>query len=303
MSVPGSGQGWHSDSNKIKINEVEMVKIVTDSSCDLTDEILKELNITMVPLSVRFGEEVFKERVDMSAEQFFQRLLKDPAHPATIQPNSADFLAAYEKACVGADGIVSIHISSKLSGTLNSARDAKNMLKNKCPVEIIDSKTVSVDLGNVVIAAAEAARQGKNMQEVVQVANEALNNVRALCLLDTLKFLEKGGRIGKAQALVGTVLNVKPIITVKDGEVVPYGRVRSFEKGLDQMVKFVQSYSDIQDILIAWTTEEKDARELAERISAFYKLKPVKVMRVGTTLGVHLGPGAIVLSLRCGSKT
>ena len=280
-----------------------MVKIVTDSSCDLTDEILKELNITMVPLSVRFGEEVFKERVDMSAEQFFQRLLKDPAHPATIQPNSADFLAAYEKASVGANGIVSIHISSKMSGTLNSARDAKNMLKNECPVEIIDSKTVSVDLGNVVIAAAEAARQGKNMQEVVQVANEALDNVRALCLLDTLKFLEKGGRIGKAQALVGTVLNVKPIITVKDGEVVPYGRVRSFEKGLDQVVKFVQSYSDIQDILIAWTTEEKDARELAGRIAAFYKLKPVKVTRVGTTLGVHLGPGAIVLSLRCGSKT
>ncbi len=279
-----------------------MVKIVTDSSCDLSDEILKELDITMVPLSVRFGEEVFRERVNMSAEQFFQRLLKDPFHPATIQPNSVDFLGAYEKACAGADGIVSIHISSKMSGTINSAREAKGILKSGCPVEIIDSKTVSVDLGNVVIAAAEAAKQGKSMQEVVRVANEAIGNVRALCLLDTLKFLEKGGRIGKATALVGTVLNVKPIITVKDGEVVPYGRVRNYEKGLDQVVKFIQGYSDIQEILVAWTTDEKPARDLAGRVSAFYKLKPVKVMRVGTTLGVHVGPGAIIMSLRCSPK-
>ena len=276
-----------------------MIKIVTDSSCDLSDEILKDLNITMVPLSVRFGEEIFKERITLTAEQFFKRLVEGSVHPATIQPNPGDFIKAYDEACNGGDGIVSIHISSKLSGTINSAREAVTTLNPKCPVEIFDSGTVSIDLGNVVIAAAEAAKQGKNMQEVLQAAKEASENIHPLCVLDTLKFLEKGGRIGKAQAFLGTVLNIKPIITMKDGGVVPYGRARSFSKGLDQIISYIQSYSDIQDILVAWTTGEQEARALAARISSFYKLKPVRVMRVGTTLGVHVGPGAIIMSLRC----
>jgi DegV family protein with EDD domain len=177
-----------------------MVKIVTDSSCDLSEEILKELDITMVPLSVRFAEEVLKERVEITAEQFFQRLVQGSIHPATIQPSPGDFLKAYEKVTAQADAVVSIHISSKLSGTINSANEAKGALTSKCPIEIFDSQTVSIDLGNVVIAAAEAAKQGKNMQEVIQAASEAAANVHPLCVLDTLKFLEKGGRIGKAQA-------------------------------------------------------------------------------------------------------
>ena len=276
-----------------------MIRIVTDSSCDLSDEILRELDITMVPLSVRFGEEIFKERVTMTAEQFFKRLVESPVHPATIQPNPGDFISAYEKVCQGADGIVSIHISSKLSGTLNSAREAVTTMNPKCPIELFDSQTVSIALGNIVIAAAEAAKQGRSMQEVLQVAREAYENVHALCVLDTLKFLEKGGRIGKAQALIGTVLNIKPIITVEDGIVVPYGRARSFAKGLDQVISYIQGYSNIQDILVAWTTGEQEAKELAQKISTVYNLKPVRVMRVGTTLGVHVGPGAIIMSLRC----
>lgn len=279
-----------------------MIRIVTDGSCDLSDEILKELNIIMVPLSVRFGDEIFKERVTMTAEQFFTKLVTSPVHPATIQPSPSDFIEAYRQAAQGADGIVSIHISSKLSGTLNSAREAVTSMNLTCPIELFDSQTVSIDLGNVVIAAAEAAKQGKNMQEVLMVAREASENVHPLCVLDTLKFLEKGGRIGKAQAFIGTVLNIKPIITMKDGIVVPYGRARSFAKGLDQIINFIEGYSDIQDILVAWTTGENEARSLAERIAAIYKLKPVRVMRVGTTLGVHVGPGAIIMSLRCSPK-
>jgi DegV family protein with EDD domain len=277
-----------------------VIKIVTDSSCDLSDEILQDLDITMVPLSVRFGEEIFKERVTISAEQFFQRLVEGSIHPATIQPTPGEFLAAYEKVCKEADGIVSIHISSKLSGTSNSALQAKNTLASSCPIEIVDSQTVSIAMGTVVIAAAEAAKQGRNIQEVVQAANDAAANNHPLCLLDTLKFLEKGGRIGKAQAMIGTMLNIKPIITIKDGGVVPYGRARSFAKGMDQVMNYVGSYNGIKDVLIAWTTTEKEAKALAERVSAIYKAKPVRLMRVGTTLGVHVGPGAIILALRNG---
>lgn len=277
-----------------------MIKIVTDSSCDLSDEILRDLDITMVPLYVRFGEEILKERVTITAEQFFHRLVEGNVHPATIQPSPGDFLAAYEKVCREADGIVSIHISGKLSGTSNSALQAKNTLASSCPIEIVDSQTVSIAMGTVVIAAAEAAQQGKNMQEVIQAANDAIVNNHPLCVLDTLKFLEKGGRIGKAQAFIGTILSIKPIITMKDGGVVPYGRARSFAKGMDQVVNYVGSYTGVKDVLIAWTTNEHEAKALAERVSAIYKTRPVRVMRVGTTLGVHVGPGAVILALRNG---
>ena len=277
---------------------ITLIKIVADSSCDLSDEILKDLDITMVPLSVRFGDEILKERVTITAEQFFHRLVEGSVHPVTIQPTPGDFLSAYEKLCKTAGGIVSIHVSSKLSGTSNSAQQAKTTLNDTCPIEIIDSGTVSIALGTVVIAAAEAAKLGKGMQEVIQAANEAIANNHPLCVLDTLKFLERGGRIGKAQAFIGAMLNIKPIISIKDGSVVPYGRARSFSKGMDQVVRYVGSYKDVEDVLIAWTTTEQEAKALAGRVSAIYKAKPVRIMRVGTTLGVHVGPGAIILALR-----
>ncbi len=279
-----------------------MIKIVTDSSCDLSEEIVKDLGITVVPLSVRFGEEIFKERVTITDEQFYHRLVEGSIHPATIQPNATDFIAAYEKVGQGADGIVSTHITLVLSGTINSARQAKDLAKISCPLEIVDSKLVSIALGAVVIAAAEAAKQGKPMAEVLQVANEAIANTRALALLDTLKYLQAGGRIGKATAFIGTLLSIKPIISIKDGGIIPFARARSFAKGLEQLVAFVGDGQGIDDILIAYTTVEGEARDLAERISKIYTRKPVKVMRLGTTLGVHVGPGAIVLVVRDKAK-
>lgn len=275
-----------------------MIKIVTDSSCDLSDEILQDLDITMVPLSVRFGEEIFKERVTITYDQFYKRLVHGAIHPATIAPTPGDFLSAYEKLSKTADGIVSIHISSKMSGTSNSALQARDTLNAGCPIEIVDSETVSINLGVIVMAAAEAAKQGKNMQEVLQVTRAAIGNSHPLCLLDTLKYLEKGGRIAKAQAMIGTVLNIKPIISTKDGEVVPYGRVRSFAKGMDQLFNYVENYSDVEEVLLAWTTTEEESKELSKRIGTVFTRKPVKLMRVGTTLGVHIGPGAIILALR-----
>ncbi len=197
------------------------IKVVTDSSADLSADIVKELGITVVPLYVRFGDEIFRERVTISDDEFYKRLTEGPVHPATIQPGPNDFLEVYQKLAKEADGILSVHISSKLSGTLNSAIQAKNMMTTSIPIEIVDSKTVSAALGLVVIAAVELAGQQKDLQQVVKKTEEMTNNTHILCLLDTLKYLEKGGRIGKAKALLGTVLNIKPLLTLKEGEVVP----------------------------------------------------------------------------------
>lgn len=275
-----------------------MIKIITDSSCDLPESIINDLGVTVVPLFVRFGDEIFKERVTISDEQFYDRLVNCPIHPVTIQPSPADFISAYEKTCQNADGIISIHISAKLSGTPNSAIQAKSMVNSSCPIEVVDSETVSIALGTVVIAAAEAAKAGKNMEEVLRVTRDAIANNRALCLLDTLKYLQAGGRIGKAQAFIGTLLNIKPIITIKDGIVVPYGRTRSFSKGQDQLASFIGDGENVEEVLLAYTTADREVTELSRRIASVYSRTPVKIMRLGTTLGVHVGPGAIVLAVR-----
>ena len=275
-----------------------MIKVVTDSSSELPPEMAKKLGIEVVPLYVRFGEEIHRERVTISDEEFYQKLVAGPIYPATIQPGPNDFIETYEAVAKGTDGIVSIHISSKLSGTVNSALQAKSMANLDCPIEVVDSQTVSVALGLITIAAAEAARQGKDLQQVLNVAKDAMDNTYSLCILDTLKYLQIGGRIGKAKALLGTMLNVKPLITVKDGEVVPVGQVRSRAKGLGQLFEFIQKAERIDDLAIGYSTTLDDALSLSQQVASIFNKDQIKVMRLGTTLGVHLGPGALILSYR-----
>ncbi len=274
------------------------VKIVTDSSCDLPAELIQELGITVVPLYVRFGEEVYREQVDISLDEFYQRLEHGPIHPVTIQPSPQDFVTAYQKVAPEADGIVSIHISSKLSGTCNSALQGKKLLEKDFPIEVVDSQVITVGLGPICLAAAKMAKAGASLPSVVEEVKQIIPNIHLLCLLDTLKYLQKGGRIGKAKALLGSVLNVKPLITLKEGEVVPAGQVRSRSKGTERLFNFVESVSNIEDLAIAYNTTPDDAQALAERLGSIFTKEAVKVVRLGTTLGVHMGPGALAVGFR-----
>ncbi len=274
------------------------VKIVTDSSADLPAELVQELGITVVPLYVRFGEEVYREQVDINLDEFYQRLEHDPIHPVTIQPSPQDFVTAYQKLSQEADGIVSIHIPSKLSGTCNSALQGKEMIEKGCPIEVIDSQVITVGLGLICWAAAKMAKAGQGLQEVTERVKQMIPNIHLLCLLDTLKYLQKGGRIGKAKALLGSVLNVKPMITLKEGEVVPAGQVRSRSKGVERLVGFVESASNIDDLAIAYNTTPDEAHALAERLGSVFTKEAIKVVRLGTTLGVHMGPGGLAVGFR-----
>ncbi len=207
------------------------VKIVTDSSADLPAELIKELGISVVPLYVRFGDEVYRERVSITDDEFYQKLVHGPVHPVTIQPGPQDFVEVYKKLVREADGIVSIHLSSKLSGTYNSALQAKEMVgEGGCPIEVVDSGSITMAMGLVCIAAAEAAKAGKDLEQVLDGVKQDVPNAHLLALFDTLKYLQLGGRIGKAKALLGSILNVKPLITLKDGEVMPAGQVRTRAK-------------------------------------------------------------------------
>ncbi|MBA7664223.1 Protein DegV [subsurface metagenome] len=274
------------------------IKIVTDSSADLPAQLVQELGITVVPLYVRFGDEVYRERVDITEDEFYQKLLHGTVHPVTIQPSPQDFANVYQKLSPEADGIVSIHISSKLSGTCNSALQGKKMIEKGCPIEVVDSQSITMGLGLIDIVAATAAKAGEGLQQVMEEAKQAIPNTRVLGLLDTLKYLLLGGRIGKAKALLGSILKVKPMIALKDGEVVPAGQARTRTKGIQRLFDFVKDTSNIQDLAILHSTTPDEAQTLAERVDPIFTKERIKFARLGTTLGVHGGPDFLAVAIR-----
>ena len=274
------------------------VKIVTDSSADLPEQLVQELGITVVPLYLRFGEEVYRDRVDISEDEFYQRLQRDPIHPSTTQPTPQDFVDVYQKLSKEADGIVSIHLSSKLSGTCTSALQGKDLIEKGCPIEVVDSQTLTMGLGLIDIAAATVANAGGGLQEVLAEARQAIPNIHLLGLLDTLKYVLLGGRIGKAKALLGSILNVKPLLKLQDGEVMPAGQARTRSKGIDRLFDFAKNAVNIEDLAVVYNTTPDEAQSLAERIDSIVAREKIRIARVGPMLGVHMGPGALVVTLR-----
>jgi len=274
------------------------VKVVTDSTADLPPQLAKELGITVVPVYVRFGDDVYRDRVDISEDEFYQRLLHDPIHPSTTQPSPQDFVDVYKDLAQGADGIISIHVTSKLSGTYNSALRGKELVEKECPIEVIDSQVVTMGLGQLAIVANTIAESGKSLQQVVEEVRQMIPSIHLLGLLDTLKYLALGGRIGKVQALLGSVLSVKPMLTIKDGELIPAGQVRSRTKGIDRLFDFVQNAVDIQDVAIVYNTTPDEAQALVGRMGSIFPKEQIRLARLGPALGVHAGPGILFVALR-----
>lgn len=279
------------------------VRIVTDSSADIPGQIVKDLGITVVPLYVRFGDTIYRDRVDITEDQFYQRLVHESTHPATIQPSPQDFISAYEPLCKkDNDSVLSIHISNKLSGTLNSAIQAREKLGESCHIDIIDSELLSMALGLIVIEAAKMAKNGMDISDISQAVRNLIPNVKLLGLLDTLKYLLLGGRIGKAKALLGSILNVKPLLTLKDGEVMPVGQVRSRSKGIDRLVDYIATEHNITALSVAYNTTLDEARSLVDRLKSYYKGQ-IYLARIGPMLGVHMGPGTLIVAAKTENKS
>jgi DegV family protein with EDD domain len=275
-----------------------VVRIVTDSAADLPLALAEELGITIVPVYLRFGDEVYRDRIDITEDEFYHRLADDPIHPSTTQPTPQDFTTTYQRLSQEADGIVSIHISGVLSGTYNSAVQGKKLVENACPIEVIDSQTVSIANGLIAMEAAKSAMSGKSLEQVAAEARQLIPNVHLLILFDTLKYLAKGGRIGKAKALLGSVLSVKPLLTVKEGELVPAGQVRTRSMGIQRLFDFTRNATDIQDLSVLHSSTPDEAQILAERIGAIFPRERITHARVGPGIGVHAGPGVLAICIR-----
>ncbi len=274
------------------------IKIVTDSTSDLPQALADELGITIVPLYVMFGNQTYRDRINISETEFYEKLVNSPVHPTTSQPGPQDFAEVYSELAKDADGIISVHISSKLSGTCNSALQAKEMVTAGCPIEVIDSNNVSMGLGLIAIGAAGIAASGKDFQQAVNEVRQLVPKTHVWAMFDTLKYLAKGGRVGRAKALMGSVLNIKPILAVKDGEMVPATKARSREKGVDLLYDYAGKFSEIEDMAVMYTTTLDEAEALADRMGAIFERSRIKIGRLGPALGVHAGPGTLGFGIR-----
>lgn len=274
------------------------VQIVTDSLSDLKKEHISNLPVTIIPLTVLFGHEAFLDRVTITTDEFYRRLVTSPNLPTSTQPAPVDFANAYDKLAEGTNEILTITLSSKLSGTYQSAKAGIDLMKNKkCRVEVIDSQIVAGGLGLVVLSVANQAKKGMNLSRLVEYTHKAIPRSHFVVYFDTLKYLAKGGRIGKAASLLGSVLSFKPILTVKDGEMAPVTRLRSRAAGLEYMTNYVAQFKNIESLSVEHTTDTEVADTLTKRLSVTYPKIPIMRSAVSPVLGVYGGPDAFAVTV------
>jgi len=283
----------------IKEELLEMsVKIITDSTSDIAPEIVNDLNITVVPIYVRFGESTYRDGIEMSSDEFYNKLDTSQVHPATSQPAPEDFIKTYKSSLENSEGVVSIHISSKISGTYNSALLAKKILASQTPIEIVDSKFNSAGLGLVTIAAARVAKAGAGLSEVIEEAKKAIRQVQMFGMFNTMKYLALSGRVSKVIASAANVLDVKPLLTFNDGDIVRAGLVRTLNRGMQRIYDFTASKKNIKEMAIVHSSVPEWAGQLKKKLGNIFPEEKIWTSQLGAALGVHGGKGVLLVALR-----
>jgi DegV family protein with EDD domain len=273
------------------------VKIVTDSVADLPKEVARELGITVVPLVLRFGAETYRDGVDLDATSFYEKLRTSRAFPATSVPPPQSYVEAYNRLAGEADAIVVVAVSARLSATHEVALQAIGEMKKKCRVEVIDSETATMAEGFIAMKMAQAANSGAAIDRVMEVAYQNIPRAGFLAAFDTLEYLRRGGRIGRAPALLGSMLKVNPLITLKDGLVEPAGRTRSRTRAIDQLYDYVASYNNIEEMAVADTACPEEAEALCERLGALFPRERIYRSKMTPVIGAHTGPGLLLVSV------
>lgn len=269
------------------------VRIVTDSSCDLPADLATELGIEIVPLTIRFGDDEYVDRVELGPEEFWARMRESPFLPETSAPSAGAFEDVFRRlADEGAEGIVCINLSSKLSATLQAAQVGAKALEGEIPIEVVDSETASLALGNLAVAAVRAAADGADVPTILERVVDLRSRTELFGTLDTLENLKKGGRIGGAQALLGSMLSIKPIVTVEDGEVHPAARVRTRSKALRWLVDRVKEEGTVENLAVLHG-DAPDIDVLLEMFEPLYPPEQTVVSQVGPVIGTHAGPRVI----------
>jgi DegV family protein with EDD domain len=273
------------------------VKIVTDSVADIPDRVVKELGITIIPVLVRFGEEVYRDGIDLTTDEFYKRLVHSKFFPRTSVPAPVIFAGAYDRLSEETDEILVVMLSSKLSGLYEVALQSVGLMKKKCRIEVVDSRWAVMAQGFLVIKAAGAALAGASFDEVLGIVHGNMGRVDIRAAFDTLEYLKRGGRIGKAQALLGSMLKVNPLITLKDGVVEPAGRARSRAKAIDQLYEFAAGYTRIEEMAVEDAACPDDSDRLVARLGDIFPRERIYRSRTTPVIGANTGPGLLLVSI------
>jgi len=271
------------------------IKIVTDSTADLPRALIQRYGITVTPLKVFFNDGIpLKDGVDIKTEEFYSRLVKKGESSRTSQPTPLEFAQLYKKLSADGNSIISIHISSAMSGTCQSAKVAKEMMPG-ADIEVVDSKVTSMGLGLIVLEAARVASEGRTKNDILKYINKMISTVQVYFIVDTLEYLKRGGRIGKAQAFWGAILSIKPLLYLKDGLVQPLEKVRGRAKAIDKLVHIVGEKTGKQKIKCSLvhgadpTGMEQFTRIIVPRLNCDQPIYSV----AGAVIGTHTGPGVL----------
>ncbi len=268
------------------------VKIVTDSLADIPPAILRELDITTIPCIVRFGDHEYRDRIDLFPSEFYQKLKTSPVMPSTSQPATGVFEEMYRRLAETTDEILAIHTIASLSGIYNASRVAAQTITN-ARIELLDSQQVTMSLGWIVILAARAAKEGRRLAEIKALVQDLKQRVHIIAMLDTLEYAQRGGRLGKGKAFVGTLLNVKPLLSVVNGEIMPVENVRTQRRALERLVEIVLSSGPIQELAVVHAEAPHHAETLQDILSDTFPKEQIVMSETGPVLGAHVGPGAV----------
>ncbi|NQS74959.1 MAG: DegV family protein [Peptococcaceae bacterium] len=278
---------------------MSQVKIVTDSTADLPRELIVKYNITVVPLMVIFNNnEIFRDGVDIDNEEFYRRQVERKEHSRTSQPAPAEFLDIYRELSASGSSIISIHLSTALSGTCQSARMAAEMLPN-ADIVVIDSKLASMGLGMIALEAARAADKGKDKNEILRTVRQMISEGMLYFIVDTLEYLARGGRIGKAQALLGNILSIKPVLYLKDGIIHPLEKVRGRAKAIDRLAQIISRKVGQRRVKCALMhgMDPAGMGQLHEKTIPFLNCDQPVCSTLGAVIGTHTGLGALGIGI------
>jgi DegV family protein with EDD domain len=274
-----------------------LVKVVTDSCSDITPQLAQELGITVVPLYVQFGDETYRDNVDLSTEDFYHKLETSRIQPITSTATPADFASTFTKLAEETKEILTITLSEKFSATYAAALQGKAMVKKDCRIEVIDSKAGAGAQMLLVILAAQMAQAGADLDHIVDQVKKAIPRVQIRMTFDTLEYLRRGGRIGKAQAFLGGLLKLNPILGIKDGATFPIARSRNRTQAMDIMVNFVRGFSQLESVAVEDATTPDDLEILAGRLKDVVPPEHIYRSKVSPVVGTHVGPHVLAVAV------
>jgi DegV family protein with EDD domain len=274
-----------------------MVKLVTDTVSDLPPEVAKDLGITVIPLHVQFGSDTYKDRVELTAEDFYRKLENSSTLPTTSAPGPGLFAEVFDDLAIRHSQILGVFVSRKLSATYDAAVQGVKLMKRKCHVEVVDSTLGIMGQGLLVMEAAKRAIAGASLDELVGMISETIPRLHVRATLDTFKYLLRGGRIGRVQALMGSMLHVNPILGIKDGVASSFARVRSRPKAADWLCDFASKFSKVRALAVEYGTNAAEAEALAKRIASIFPKVPIYLSNVSPVIGTHTGPTILAVTV------